>query len=176
MANHSSIVFDQWKLRIIPKMRSSTILFVLSAIAFATATITEEQKAKALEHVRTCRTESGFSEEALRKLKAGDVGDNSPEAKVSQNSILVWIHFVFNFDKHKFQTFAKCFLKLLGFINETDNFVAAVATEKLTAYLGDKAKAEELVKDCQEASKDADKDSLALAIYKCFVLHKSMNQ
>lgn len=63
-------------------MKSFTLLFGLALVAVASAEFTEEQKAKALEHIRICRAETGFTEEALRKLKSGDVSDNSKEAKV----------------------------------------------------------------------------------------------
>lgn len=63
-------------------MKSFTFFFGLALVATASAAITEEQKAKALEHIRICRAETGFTEEALRQLKSGDVSDNSNEAKV----------------------------------------------------------------------------------------------
>lgn len=63
-------------------MKFFTLLFGLALVVVASAVLTEEQKAKALEHIRVCRGESGFTEEALRKLKTGDVSDNSNEAKV----------------------------------------------------------------------------------------------
>lgn len=63
-------------------MKSFTILIGLALVFAASGALNEEQKAKAMEDIRACREETGFSEEALRKLKAGDVSDNSNEAKV----------------------------------------------------------------------------------------------
>lgn len=73
------------------------------------------------------------------------------------------------------QTFAKCFLKHIGFLDDTGNFAPNDAVEKLTIFLGDKGKAEEVLKDCQ-ATDAVDKDTLPLTIYKCYVQHKLMKQ
>lgn len=63
-------------------MKLFALVLGLTLVITASAALNEEQKAKALEHMRMCRDESGFTEEALRKLKSGDVSDNSNEAKV----------------------------------------------------------------------------------------------
>lgn len=73
------------------------------------------------------------------------------------------------------QTFAKCFLKRTEFLDEAGNFNPDVALEKLTLILGDKAKAEEAVKECQ-ATDTTDKDAFPLAIYKCYIHQKSLKQ
>lgn len=63
-------------------MKLFALVLGLTFVITASAALNEEQKAKVLEHTRVCRDESGFTEEALRKLKSGDVSDNSDEAKV----------------------------------------------------------------------------------------------
>lgn len=63
-------------------MKLFALLFVLALAVVVSAELSEEQKAKALENVRICRNESGFTEEALMKLKSGNISDNSNEAKV----------------------------------------------------------------------------------------------
>lgn len=73
------------------------------------------------------------------------------------------------------QTFAKCFFKKIGILDEAGNFVSNVATEQLTAFVGDKGKAEEVIKDCQ-APDATEKDAVPLAIYKCFAQHKLLKQ
>lgn len=63
-------------------MKLCSLLFGIALVITTSAALNDEQKAKALEYNQVCRGESGFTEEALRKLKTGDVSDNSNEAKV----------------------------------------------------------------------------------------------
>lgn len=78
-------------------MKFCTLFFGMALVITASAALSEEQKAKALEQNRACRAESGFSEEAVRKLKGGDASDNSNEAKVILSTIFcnwgdcIWI-------------------------------------------------------------------------------------
>lgn len=73
-------------------MKLITLLVALALAVIASAESNEEHKAKYLENVRICRGESGYSEEALMKLKSGNVADNSSEAKV----IIGFYHFRLN--------------------------------------------------------------------------------
>lgn len=72
--------------------------------------ITPEQRHKAEEHIKVCVKETGASEEAVNKLKAG------------------------NFANHdeKTQCFAKCFMEKAGFLDAEGKFQEDVIVEKLS--------------------------------------------
>lgn len=56
---------------------------IIACVVCASIDLTEEQKAKAKEHVKACIVETGVDPEVVKKLKSGDFSDKSEKIQVS---------------------------------------------------------------------------------------------
>lgn len=68
---------------------------------------------------------------------------------------------------------SKCFFSKNGFIDANGNLNDPVMIEKIGAVLGDKQKAEQLIKDCK-ARENGPKDEIPLSYYKCYLEAKAL--